>query len=412
MPYFEILLPLAMILFFSKFFGIVLRKIGVPQVVGMLLAGLLIGCIRLIPGQHVLTEDVMEGVGFIAKIGVILIMFSAGLETDLKTVRSTGIAALSVTAGGVIVPMALGFLVACGFNGGFTDWSHDTVVSNLFYGTILTATSVSVTVATLKELGKLSSRIGTAIVSAAIIDDVIGIIVLSFVIGIGGGGQGSVWIVLAKTVAFFVAAVGVGLLIRFLFKKLAEKFPHNRRVPIFGYAVCFLYAYCAEEFFGVADITGAFIAGLMLAQLHESDYIDRKADITTYMLFGPVFFANIGMTVSFGGLSLDLALFGACFIIAGMVGKFIGCAIGAKICKFSWSDSFKAGVGMMARAEVALVCAQKGVENRLIDSAIMPFILILIIATSFLTPVLIKTIYKKDEKMLLLPIENKEGTEG
>ena len=400
MPYFEILLPLALILFLSKLFGIGLRKIGIPQVVGMLLAGLLIGCIRYIPGQSVLTGDVMEGIGFIAKIGVILIMFSAGLETDLKTVKATGVAALLVTIGGVVVPMGLGFIVACGFNGGFTDWSHDTVVSNLFYGTILTATSVSVTVATLKELGKLSSPIGTAIISAAIIDDVIGIIILSFVIGIGGGGQGSAWIVLLKTVAFFIAAIGVGLLIRLIFKKLADKFPHNRRVPIFGYAVCFIYAYCAEEFFGVADITGAFIAGLMLAQLHESDYIDRKADITTYMLFGPVFFANIGMTVSFDGIDVNLALFGICFIVAGMLGKFVGCTLGAKIKKFSWSDSFKAGVGMMARAEVALVCAQKGVENNLINSAIMPFILILIMITSFLTPVILKAIYKKDEKSL------------
>ena len=398
MPYFEILLPLALILFFSKFFGIVLRKIGIPQVVGMLFAGLLIGCIRYIPGQNVLTGGVMEGIGFIAKIGVILIMFSAGLETDLKTVRATGVAALLVTLGGVVVPMGLGFIVACGFNGGFTDWSHDTVVSNLFYGTILTATSVSVTVATLKEMGKLSSPVGTAIISAAIIDDVIGIIILSFVIGIGGGGQGSAWVVLLKTVAFFVAAIGVGLLIRLIFKKLADRFPHNRRVPIFGYAVCFLYAYCAEKFFGVADITGAFIAGLMLAQLHESDYIDRKADITTYMLFGPVFFANIGMTVSFDGIDANLALFGICFIVAGMLGKFVGCTLGAKIKKFSWSDSFKAGIGMMARAEVALVCAQKGVENHLINSAIMPFILILIMITSFLTPVILKAIYRKDEK--------------
>ena len=387
-----------MILFFSKLFGIVFRKIGIPQVVGMLLAGVLIGCIRYIPGQHVLTEDVMEGVGFIAKIGVILIMFSAGLETDLKTVKQTGIAALSVTLWGVLIPMAFGFIVACGFNGGFTDWSHDTVVSNLFYGTILTATSVSVTVATLKELGKLSSPIGTAIVSAAIIDDVIGIIILSFVIGIGDGGQGTAWIVLLKTIAFFVVAIGLGLLIRWLFKKLADKFPHNRRVPIFGYAVCFLYAYCAEEFFGVADITGAFIAGLMLAQIHESDYIDRKADITTYMIFGPVFFANIGMTVSFSGINVNVALFGLCFIVAGMLGKFIGCTLGARICKFNWSDSFKSGIGMMARAEVALVCAQKGVENNLINSAIMPFILILIIITSFLTPIILKFIYKKDEK--------------
>ncbi len=363
-----------------------------------MLAGVLLGLIRYIPQQTILTDGVTEGLGFIAKIGVILIMFSAGLETNLKTVKQTGVAAVLITLGGVILPYAFGFIVACGFNGGFQDWSHETLSSNLFYGTILTATSVSVTVATLKELGKLSSPIGTAIVSAAIIDDLIGVIILSFIIGISNGGQSDIWVVLLKTVLFFVIAIPLGLLVRWWFKKMEDKFPHNRRVPIFGYAVCFLYAYCAEKFFGVADITGAFLAGLLLAQQRETDYIDRKADIMTYMFFGPVFFANIGLTVSFEGISVSMILFGICFIVAGILGKFIGCCLCAKIAKFSWSDSLKAGIGMMARAEVALVCAQKGVENQLVDSAIMPFILILIVLTSFLTPILLKLIYKKDAK--------------
>ena len=396
MEYFEILLPLACVLLLSKILGIVCRKIGMPQVVGMLLAGVIIGLIKYIPGQSILSPIVLEGMGFLAKIGVILIMFSAGLETDIKLIKNTGGAAIVITLLGVIVPLGLGFIVACGFNGGFHDWSKETILSNLFYGAILTATSVSVTVATLKELGKLSSKVGTAIISAAIIDDIIGVILLSFIIGMSKGDSGSIWIVLLKTVAYFVAAIGFGLLIRFIFKKLEVKYPHNRRIPIFGYAVCFIFAYCAEKFFGVADITGAYFAGLMLAKTDETDYIDRKTDITTYMIFGPVFFANIGMTTSFDFKDASIVLFGLCFIIAGILGKILGCGFGAKICKLNWSDSAKIGIGMMVRAEVALVCAQKGVENGLIDSAIMPFILILIIFTSFIAPILLKLIYKKD----------------
>ncbi|MGN0767989.1 MAG: cation:proton antiporter [Christensenellales bacterium] len=401
MQYFEILLPLALILLLSKVLGILCRKIGLPQVVGMLLAGVLVGLLNYIPGQTVLTEFTETGLGFFAKIGVILIMFSAGLETDVKLIRKTGGAAAVITVMGVVLPMALGFIVACAFNGGFNDWSKSTVLGNLFYGVILTATSVSVTVATLKELGKLSSPIGTAIISAAIIDDIIGVVVLSLVVGISKGAGGDIWIVILKTVAYFVAVIVLGLLARFLFKKMEKKYPHNRRIPIFSYVLCFVFAYCAEKFFGVADITGAYFAGLMLAKTQETDYIDRKADINTYMIFGPVFFANIGLTTSFGNINGSTVLFGVCFIIAAILGKFLGCGFGAKICGFSWSDSAKAGVGMMVRAEVCLVCAQKGVENGLIDASIMPFILVLIIITSFAAPVLLKLLCKKDGETAL-----------
>ena len=404
MEYFEILLPLALILLLSKVLGIVCRKIGMPQVVGMLLAGVIVGLIHYIPNQTVLTDFTDEGIGFFAKIGVILIMFSAGLETDIKLIKKTGGSAAVITVLGVVLPMVFGFIVACAFNGGFKDWSKHTVLSNLFYGVILTATSVSVTVATLKELGKLSSKVGTAIISAAIIDDIIGVIVLSLVVGISKGETGDIWIVLLKTVAYFAAVIGIGFLVRLLFKKMEIKYPHNRRIPIFGYVLCFIFAYCAEKFFGVADITGAYFAGLVLAKTDETDYIDRKTDITTYMIFGPVFFANIGLTTSFSSINGNMIAFGICFIVAAILGKFLGCGLGAKICGYSISDSLKTGIGMMVRAEVALVCAQKGVENGLIDSSIMPFVLVLIVITSFAAPVLLKLIYRYDDKKLPPPI--------
>ena len=409
MAYFEVLLPLAIILFVSKLFSIFAKKIGMPQVVGMILAGILIGCIKYIPNQTLLDPVALEGLGFLSKIGVILIMFSAGLGTDIKLIKKTGFSAGIITILGVILPLALGFIVACGFNGQFNDWSQHTILSNLFYGVILTATSVSVTVATLKELGKLNSKVGTAIVSAAIIDDILGVIILSIIIGVKKGDTSKLWLVFVKTIAFFAAVILLGLLLRFLFKKLEDKYPHNRRVPILGFALCFAFAFCAEKFFDVADITGAFFAGLILSKQRETDYIESKIDVANYMIFAPVFFANIGINTSFTAIDINMVYFGICFVVAAILGKFLGCGLGAKLCGYSISDSIKVGIGMMVRAEVALVCTQKGVENQLVSPSIMPFVLIIIIVTSFVTPILFKLIYKHDDKNNLSLSINDDG---
>ena len=165
-------------------------------------------------------------------------------------------------------------------------------------------------------------------------------------------------------------------------------------LPVFSLALCFFFSYASERWFGVADITGAFAAGLVLSGNRESDYIDRRSDIISYMIFTPVFFANIGINANFSGLTGDALLFGAMFILAGIVGKVVGCGSLAKICGYSGIDSFRIGLGMMARAEVALVCAQKGVDSGIIGSEIMPFILILIVVTSFVTPIALKATYK------------------
>lgn len=396
MEYYSVLLPLAMIMATSKFLSKAASKINMPQVVGMLLAGVIIGLVNYIPNQQILTETSMEGIGFIAKLGVILIMFSAGLETDVKQIKSIGAPAMVITAAGVIVPMGLGFVVACLFNGGFSA-GKEVLLDNLFYGVILTATSVSVSVATLKELGKLNSKVGTTVIAAAIIDDIIGVIVLSFVIAMKGtnGQTQSPLRVIILTALFFVAAGLFGTCAKQIMQVVEKRYPHHRLLPIFGMATCFFFAYASEKWFGVADITGAFAAGLFLSRNPESNYIDRRADIMSYMIFTPVFFANIGMTVKFNSINTSMILFGICFILAGLLGKVLGCSGASLLCKYSHKDSLRVGVGMMARAEVALVCAQKGVENGMINSAIMPFILMLIIISSFVTPMILKKSYKK-----------------
>lgn len=395
---YEILLPLALILALSKILVKVCHRLGLPHVVGMLLAGVLIGFIQWIPNQSVLTGTALEGLSFLSKVGVILIMFSAGLETDIKELKKIGGPAVIITTAGVIVPMGLGFVVACLCNGGFAGMTRDTALSNLFYGVILTATSVSVTVSTLKELGKLTSKLGSTIVAAAILDDLIGIVVLSFVIGMKGGNSGAAnpVTVLVKTLLFFVAAIVFGLLVHRFFRWLDSKYPHHRLIPVLSLALCFFAAYASERWFGVADITGAFVAGLVLSRNPDAKYIDRRSDIVSYMIFTPVFFANIGITSDFSGIDANMVLFGSLFILAGMAGKVIGCSVSAFCCRFSAKDSMRIGFGMMPRAEVALVCAQKGVDSGMVHSSIMPFIVIMIVITSFLTPIILKASMKNE----------------
>ncbi|MGM9970554.1 MAG: cation:proton antiporter, partial [Anaeroplasma sp.] len=283
-----------------------------------------------------------------------------------------------------------------------------TIFRNLFYGVILTATSVSVTIAALKELGKINTKIGTAIVSAAILDDIIGVIILSVIISLDGamvnGGSNpalDISMVFIKTILFFVCAIGLGLLLRILFKKLANKYDHHRRIPIFAMATAFFYAFAAEKWFGIADITGAFFAGLILSGTRDTEYIERRADITSYIIFTPVFFAKVGLTsmssfTSENQYTINFIIFGLLFILAGILGKVLGCGLGAKICKYNFKDSLRCGVGMMCRAEVCLICAQKGIDAGIISSSIQPFILILILITSFVTPIILKQSYKND----------------
>lgn len=423
----SLLLPLALILLLSKLLQMGCKKIKMPQVVGMLLAGIIIAFVDKIPGLNLLDDSARAGIKFLAEIGVVLIMFSAGLGTNLNSIKSSGVSAIVVTSLGVIVPMGLGFLVAGLFNGfGGTITLEDGLTvsktwSNLFYGVILTATSVSVTVATLKEMHRLNGKAGTIIISAAILDDIIGVIVLSVVLSLSGAGSSGentlgslmcsndVVAVFLNVLFFFIFTIAIGVGIHYLFKYLNKKKPHTRRLPIFGLAFCFFMAFASEKFFGVADITGAYFAGLALAGIGHhinpirdvladdtSDYIERKSDVLSYMIFSPIFFANVGINADFSGLKATMIGFGCCYILAGFLGKVLGCGIGAKITGNHLKDSIRIGIGMMARAEVALICANKGIDAGLVDSGMSTFIVIMIIVSSFVTPLILKLTYKNE----------------
>lgn len=389
MEAYSIFKDLAIIIIFSKTFGILTRKCKAPQVVGEIIAGLLIG-----PGVLGLVNQ-SDFLIKMAEIGVVLLMFSAGLETSLKDLLKTGPIACLIACSGVLVPLAGGTLLYMGFYG-TAPWGSEAFYKAVFVGVIMTATSVSITVQSLKELGRLKGKVGTTILSAAIIDDVIGIIVLTFVIGFKNP-ETSPGKVVISTVAFFVFAIVVGFLLFQLFKKLDNRYPHTRRIPILSLSLCFGLAYIAEAWFGIADITGAYVAGIILCSIHDSEYIAEKMDINSYMIFGPVFFASIGLKTSIDNVSGTILAFSLCFVIVAMITKIIGCGLMAKICRFNFHDSLKVGVGMMTRGEVALIVSQKGLSVGLLTSEYFTAVILLIIVSSILTPIILKMMYSKDK---------------
>lgn len=386
----EIFRDLAIILVAAKICGIAARKMHAPQVVGEIVAGLLIGpSIFGLVGQS-------EFLSMMAEIGVVLLMFSAGLETNLRDLIKTGPTALLIACAGVAVPLLGGTLLYMGFYG-ISPWGSEGFYKAVFVGTIMTATSVSITVQSLRELGKLKGKVGTAILSAAIIDDVLGIIVLTFVIGFKNP-ENHPAAVMISTVLFFLFAGVCGFLFYKLFKWLDARYPHTRRIPILGLAFCLFLAYAAETWFGIADITGAYVAGIVLCSLRDSDYIASKMDVNSYMMFGPVFFASIGLKTSVTNLTPELLAFSAAFVAVALLTKIVGCGCMARFCGFSGNEAFKVGVGMMTRGEVALIVAQKGLAVGLLSSVYFTSVIFLIIASSVVTPIILKMLYCRGDR--------------
>ena len=389
MQAYSVFRDLAIIIIAAKFFGILARKCKAPQVVGEIIAGLLIGPSVL--GIVDQTDFILK----MAEVGVVLLMFSAGLGTDLKELMKTGPIAFLIACCGVFVPLVSGALIYMAYYG-VSPWGSDEFYKAVFIGTIMTATSVSITVSSLKEMGKLKTKVGTTILSAAIIDDIIGIMVLTFVIGFKNPDANPGKVVI-NTLLFFLFSIVVGYISYKIFKMADKKYPHTRRIPIAGLAYCFALAYIAERYFGIADITGAYFAGIILCSINDSDYIAEKTDINSYMLFGPIFFASIGLKTDIDDMTIPLLLFSIGFVIVALLSKIIGCGLIAKVCRFSWMDSLKIGVGMMTRGEVALIVAQKGLSVGLVEPVYFTSVILLIIVSSIATPIILKILFSKDK---------------
>lgn len=384
-----VLLHLAIILISTKVLGLLTRRIGIPDVVGALLAGIIIGPLVL---NIVQPSNVLD---ILANIGVIMIIFTAGLETNLHELKKTGAKSVVVAIGGMIVPLVMGFFLAFAFNGGF-HFDKVTLLKNIFIGIIFTATSITIAIQTLKEMGKLRCDAGCIILSAAILDDVLAVIMLSLILGISNG-EMNIGISVGKTFAFFIVAIGLGIFLHKLFKYLAIKYPRKRRLPILALGICFLYAFVAEHVFGIASITGAYIAGLIFAGINATGYIERKIDINAYMLFAPVFFAYIGIYATLEGFNINTLWMVLAFVAMGVASKAIGSYFAARLCKIDRKDSMVISFAMIARGEVALVMLQQGTNAGIIPQSFFSVIVSLVIISSLLTPILIKLCYRKEK---------------
>ncbi|MGL5577043.1 MAG: cation:proton antiporter, partial [Sarcina sp.] len=335
----KFLLDIAIILLSTKLLGLVTKKLHMPQVVGALLAGLILGPAAL---------DILHETDFIqqiASLGVIVLMFTAGLETDINELKKTGKVSFLVALLGVILPLIGGFIVAHFF----TDSTHSKVfLENIFIGIILTATSVSITVETLKELGKLSTRAGNTILGAALIDDILGIIGLTIITSMADSSV-NVGMVLLKILLFFVFAAIVGITFHFIFMKWVGRYKRDlRRFVIVAFALCLLLSFIAEEFFGVADITGAFIAGLIISNTAKTHYINARFETLSYMILSPIFFASIGIKVELTQMNSKIVIFTILLLIIAVVTKIFGCALGAKICRYDNKEALQIGTGMVS----------------------------------------------------------------
>ena len=358
------LLSLALILLSTKIFGLVTKRVKLPQVVGALMAGLILGpaCLGVLKETEFITQ--------VSEIGVIVLMFCAGLETDIKELKKTGASSFIIALLGVIVPLLGGWGIASIFNKDSVDGLASPMLQNIFIGIILTATSVSITVETLKEMGRLSSKSGNAILGAAVI-------------------------VLLKILLFFIFAIVVAIAFNFAFNKWSGRSKKDlRRYVIIGFVFCLLMSFSAEHFFGVADITGAFVAGLALSNGPRATYLSNRFDTLSYMLLSPVFFASIGLKVVLPKMSMSIILFAVILLIVAVLTKVIGCGLGAKICKFSNKDSLRIGVGMVSRGEVALIVASKGAAVGLMNEKYFAPIVIMVVVTTIITPILLKFVYK------------------
>ena len=388
-------MDLALILLSTKLLSMATQKFHMPQVVGALLAGLILGPSML---------NVLTGTQFISEmseLGVIVLMFTAGLGTDIKELKKAGKSGFLVALCGVLVPLAMGAGLAY-FSGQAGLIDTGSFLSDLFVGTVLTATSVSITVETLKELGKLNTSVGNTILAAALIDDVLGLIVLTLVSSFAGDGV-SIYLVLVKIALFFVFALVLGVLaVRFFDWMLNQDKGRNlHRFPILAFVLCLVMSYCAEVYFGVADIIGAFAAGLAVASTAKAKFIESKFEPLSSLLLTPIFFASVGINAQVTGLTDGLLIFSLLLLVVSVFSKLVGCGLGAKLCGFNSLECVQIGTGRTCRGEVALIVANKGLAMGVLSTTLVAPVILTVIFCSILTPILLKVLYRNQVEVSL-----------
>ena len=383
------LMMIAALLLLAKVAGSISTRLGMPSVLGIIVAGLLAG-----PALFGFIEQ-DAFVNNIGQVGVVLLMFLAGLETDPQGLRSVGKTAFIVAIGGVILPLGAGY--AIGIAAGMET------MHALFLGAILTATSVSITAETLKEMGRARSREGSIIMGAAIIDDVLGVLVLSALVVAESGG--SILEPIGKLILFSGMAFAFSRWVMPLIVAHHTRIESPDTRVAMALAMALGFAWVAFRVGGLADVTGAFLAGVMLSRTDLGHHITEPVSRLSYSLFIPIFFVYIGTHVSSEDLTAAPLLCAAIIAVA-IATKIIGCGLPALLCRESVPTSLRVGAGMVGRGEIALVVASVGLSQGVVDSSVFSIAIVVTIATTIAAPLLLKAAYQ------LTPSRAAEGEES
>ncbi|MGR9593322.1 cation:proton antiporter [Bacillus thuringiensis] len=381
---FEFFFQIALILLSTKLAGDLSVRLGQPSVLGKLIVGIVIGPAVLgwIENSELLTQ--------LSNVGVILLMFMAGLETDLEELNANRNSSLAVALGGIILPFVGGYVsgLVMGMEQG----------NAVFLGLLLCATSVSISVQTLRDLGKMKTRESTTMLGAAVFDDILVVILLAFAMSFLGTDDVNLTMIILKKVVFFASIIligwkGVPAIMRWL-----SPLRVSESIVSAALIICFSFAYFGE-LLGIAGIIGAFAAGIAISQTNYKHEVEKKVEPIAYAMFVPVFFVSIGMNITFDGIGNQIWFILALTIIAVLT-KLIGCGIGARMTGFDAKSSAIIGAGMVSRGEVALIIAGTGLSSGLLAQDYFTAIVIVVILTTMITPPMLKyTFGAKDKAM-------------
>lgn len=376
----DFLVQLSIILAAATFGGFLSKKLGQPAVLGQIIVGIVLGLLSI---------EKIDFIDHIAQIGVIFLMFIAGLETDVNELIDSGKSSSMIALGGVLMPGLLVF-------GGMYLLNPENIGMALFMGVISTATSVSISVQTLREMSQLRTKQGISILGAAIIDDIAGIILLTFVVAAVQPTEG---MSIGKTLLNIGMFFGIAALAGYGLTKLSQycigKFNLDTKIVTYAIILCFALAFLSEEL-GVAAITGSYFAGVMFSMTPHRHKVSHEINKIANALFTPVFFVSIGMGVDLKAASSAIGL-GSVFIALAVLGKLIGCGIGARLSGFTSKKAMQIGIGMIPRAEVAIIIATLGVKMNVIGDKELAAVILMVLVTTIVTPSLLKLAFAKEK---------------
>ncbi len=391
-PALQFILALSILIAAARLGGALSKRLGQPAVLGELLAGVLLGP-SLFNFFHLAwftDAHLSESLKHLAELGVIFLMFLAGLEIDLAEMVKIGHAAILAGMGGVIATILLGFVAGLLFQ---LPW-----LTALFLGIALTATSVGISAQTLMELGVLRRRESLTLLGAAVIDDLLVLLVVSVFLALSGGAGGgfaSVLAVFARLGAFLALGVVAGFLVIPRATAWVEHLPISQGLASFVIVAVLLYAWAAEVIGGVAAITGAFLVGLAFARTSLRREIEHSFSALTYGFFVPLFFVSIGLQANIRAVTGNSLLFGLVLVMVVVVSKILGGGLGAWRGGLTRRESLRLGLGMIVRGEVVLIVASVGLNQNLIGEALFAEIVLVVLATTLLTPLLLRWAYAR-----------------